>query len=129
MKKKSLPLLAAVGILSAIAWYADLNTLESSSLVAPDEPNTSSSPLEYTKHARCRMGCRHISESEVLQIVSHGTVNLKKSNPQATPCPVKAVEGTTGDQQTVRVVYGECGRQKKIITVIDLKNDYVCDCE
>ena len=31
--------------------------------------------LIYTKHARCRMDCRHIDESEVDEIMANGRIN------------------------------------------------------
>src|SRR5689334_9103439 len=41
--------------------------------------------LIYTKHARCRMGCRHIDESEVTEILEKGRVNYAKSEPNGHP--------------------------------------------
>lgn len=87
------------------------------------------SQINYTRHAECRMQCRKISEQEVFEVLKSGQKNIKKSNPQASPCPVTALEGLTSDNQFVRVVYGQCGRYLKIITVIDLNNDVPCDCD
>lgn len=88
--------------------------------------------LVYTKHARCRMECREISEAEVEFILSNGTVNEAKSkeeNEEADGhCPSYALEGNTKDGQHVRIVYGACTKITKVITVIDLDRDHTCNC-
>ena len=86
--------------------------------------------LEYTRHARCRMDCRKISESEVKEIMLNGNINYRKSNVKASPCPVYAVEGTTTiDDQRVRIVFAQCDRKTKVVTCIDLDNEFNCACK
>lgn len=85
--------------------------------------------LIYTKHARCRMDCRYISESEIKDILYNGKVNDRKSKPYDAPCPTYALEGVTDDQQTVRIVFADCDDVTKVITAIDLKNKYNCYCK
>jgi len=85
--------------------------------------------LKYTKHARCRMDCRHIDESEIKQILKEGRVNQRKSKPKDQPCPSYAVEGNTKDGQHVRIVYADCGDVTRVITAIDLENHYNCHCD
>lgn len=84
--------------------------------------------LVFTKHARCRMGCRHIDESEVREILEKGTVNARKSEPAARPDPKYAVEGRTHDGQQVRIIFAPASRGMVVITVIDLDTDWTCDC-
>lgn len=84
--------------------------------------------IYYTKHGRCRMDCRHIDESEVKEILRDGTINYAKSDLKAKPCPSYAVEGTTHDGQHVRIIVGDCSSQASIVTVIDLENDFECEC-
>ena len=88
--------------------------------------------LIFTKHARCRMDCREISENEVEYILANGIVNEAKSkeeNEEATgSCPTFALEGKTEDGQNVRVVFGACDKITKVITAIDLGQDHACDC-
>src|SRR6478609_1511998 len=60
--------------------------------------------LEYTRHAKCRMECRHITQKEVEGIVRNGEINYKKSDVNDMPCPTYALEGYTGDKQHVRIV-------------------------
>lgn len=85
--------------------------------------------IYYTKHAKCRMNCRHIDESEVKEILDDGEINYAKSELKNKPCPKYALEGTTHDGQKVRVIVGDCESQASIITVIDLKTDYECECD
>ena len=108
------------------------------SFVACRNPNDSSfkgnkesfrdKPVQFSKHARCMMGCKHFSESEIKQLVSSGKLNSKESFPNDKPCPTYAIEGLTADSQNVRVIVGECAGATRVITVIDLGKDYQCNC-
>jgi hypothetical protein len=84
--------------------------------------------IEYTEHAKCRMQCRHISQSEVEEIMQDGTVNYKKSDLNDRPCPTYALEGVTHDNQRVRIVYAQCDLKTKVVTCIDLGTDWECHC-
>lgn len=85
--------------------------------------------IYYSKHAKCRMECRHIDESEVKEILDEGKINYSKSETNAKPCPKYALEGITHDKQHVRIIVGDCESQASIITVIDLDTDFECDCK
>ena len=85
--------------------------------------------LIYTKHARCRMDCRHIDESEVEEILEKGRINYRKSEPAGRPDPKYALEGTTHDGQQVRIIFAPAKRGMVVITVIDLDNEWSCDCK
>ncbi|MBL7726752.1 MAG: DUF4258 domain-containing protein, partial [Dinghuibacter sp.] len=76
--------------------------------------------LNYSKHARCRMGCRHIDGDEVSEILASGTINVHKSDMRAQPDPRYALEGTTRDNQKIRVIVAQGPRSSTIVTVIDL---------
>ena len=84
--------------------------------------------LEYTKHAKCRMECRQISQIEVEEIMKEGTINYNKSNVKMRSCPVYSLEGTTQDNQRVRIVFGQCKDKTRVITCIDLNKDWQCHC-
>ncbi len=85
--------------------------------------------LIYTKHARCRMNCRHIDESEVTEILEKGRINYRKSEPAGRPDPKYALEGTTHDGQQVRIIFAPAKRGMVVITVIDLGSEWTCDCK
>ncbi len=86
-------------------------------------------PVRYTKHAQCRMECRFIDKEEILDILENGQINTKKSDLQDLPCPSYALEGTTKDNQEVRIVFADCGNEVRVITAIDLGVDHECYCK
>ena len=84
--------------------------------------------LVYTKHARCRMDCRMITEDEVRQILREGRINHQKSNQGHKPEPQFALEGNTADGQDVRIVFAVSPGKAVVVTVIDLKKEWPCHC-
>jgi hypothetical protein len=84
--------------------------------------------LEYSKHAKCRMGCRRISQAEVEQIMQEGKINYNKSDLQNARCPRYALEGITIDNQKVRIIFAQCNEKTEVVTVIDLDTEWSCDC-
>jgi hypothetical protein len=84
--------------------------------------------LIYTKHARCRMDCRHIDETEVQEILDNGTVNYNKieDSDKGKSYPL---EGVTHDKQHVRIVFAPKKENLVVVTVIDLDKDWYCDCK
>lgn len=85
--------------------------------------------VEYTRHARCRMGCRHITTTEVQEIIAAGAINKAKSAPGDKPCPTIALEGHTRKGQHLRIVVATCGDELRIVTCIDLDREWPCHCE
>ena len=91
--------------------------------------NRSPSVVNYSKHARCRMECRHIDESEIKDILENGKINYNKSELEGDDCKKKyAVEGTTRDQQRVRIIFAPCQTEVTVVTVIDIGKEWECDC-
>ncbi len=84
--------------------------------------------LEYSQHAICRMGCRHITRSEVEDIMKNGHINYKKSDLQNARCPRYAIEGRTSDAQQVRIIFAQCNERTEVVTVIDLDSEWECHC-
>ena len=81
----------------------------------------------FTKHVRCRMECRHITQKEVKEIVRKADVNYRKSDLQAAQGPKYALEGyTSKDRQHIRVIVSPKQKHLSIVTVIDLDEDYNC---
>lgn len=85
--------------------------------------------IYYTKHAKCRMDCRHISKEEINFIREEGNINYRKSDLEDKPCPTIAKEGRSKDGQMLRVVFAECVNETKVVTAIDLENEYTCNCK
>jgi hypothetical protein len=83
----------------------------------------------YTKHARCRMECRHITEEEVKEILQTGAINENKieQNDRGVTYPL---DGRTKADKMVRIVVAPKKKDLVIVTVIDLDNDWPCgDCK
>ena len=85
-------------------------------------------PLGFTHHARCRMKCRHFTESEVREILANGQVDPKRTRHDGA-CTSYALEGTTSDGQRARMVFGACERNTPLITAIDLDRKWPCECD
>ena len=86
--------------------------------------------IHYSKHAQCRMECRHINESEVKEILSNGTINYNKSDLKEDSCHKRyALEGYSHDNQKLRIIVAECNNELTVITVIDLGKEWPCSCE
>lgn len=84
--------------------------------------------LFFTKHAKCRMQCRQISQQEVRDILATGTINYNKSELDDPKGPTYAVEGTTKDRQHIRVIFAPKQKHLSVVTVIDLDEEHPCNC-
>jgi len=110
-----------------------------SPLTAPDKkansvPVTGREPFDrhgaliFTRHARCRMDCRHITENEIQEILEGGTINYQKSEPDARPEPKWAVEGFTAEQQHLRIIIAPEEHKLIVVTCIELGVEWTCHC-
>ena len=124
-------LLASISLTNCSAQQRSPAQSQQTASNKPDiDLNRNPTSIHYSKHARCRMDCRHISESEVREILSKGTVNYRKSDLQADACSKRyAVEGRTHDNQQVRIIFAPCKDIETVVTVIDLGRDWSCDCK
>lgn len=84
--------------------------------------------LHYSKHALCRMDCRHIDQQEVKEILDNGTINFPKieENEKGVSYPV---EGTTQEGQHLRIVFAPHDNEITVVTAIDLDKEWECDCK
>lgn len=85
--------------------------------------------LEYTVHARCRMDCRHVTETEVEEILAKGSIDLSKSNLHDKPCPTYALEGYSHEGQHLRIIFATCREATRVVTCIDLDKKWKCNCD
>ena len=83
--------------------------------------------LIYSKHARCRMDCRHIDETEVLEILATGSLNYDKIEEDSRG-KTYPLEGKTHDDQHVRIVFAPKQDALVVVTVIDLDKEWACKC-
>jgi hypothetical protein len=84
--------------------------------------------LIYTKHARCRMDCRHITDREIHEILDSGDLNYDKSDPDGMPDPKWAIDGYTQEQQHLRIVIAPERDKLIVITCIELGVEWECHC-
>ncbi len=92
--------------------------------------NRNPSHINYSKHAKCRMDCRHIDENEVKDMIANGTINYKKSDLQKDDCHKRyAVEGYSKDKQHLRIIVVPCADEVTIVTCIDIGTEWECHCE
>lgn len=136
MKKKLLPylLLAAMVVVAAVLRNCTLkksnNSTEQEKTYTKRGLNRNPSNINYSKHARCRMDCRHIDEREVKYILENGKINYAKSDLKGADCNKKyAVEGISQDKQKLRIVFAPCNDEVTVVTCIDLDTDWECSCE
>ncbi len=107
----------------AVAWHPDADG---------SNPGLNRHPLHfrYSKHARCRMDCRHITGEEIAEILKTGIVNYRKSELNGEECSRKyAVEGYTRERQHLRVIFAPCNDEVTVVTCIDLETEWACHCE
>src|SRR5450432_4654070 len=84
--------------------------------------------LIYTRHARCRMDCRHITSKEIHEVLESGTINNEKSEPEGHPDPKYAVEGFTEEHQHLRLIIAPEKDKLIVITCIELGVEWECHC-
>lgn len=149
MKNISTKRILVILIVIVIAAFLVLKKQRGKYIVAPQKVQTSSatqansvgsnagdglvrnpSTIHYSKHAKCRMDCRHIDEAEVREILTNGTINFRKSELNNAECRNRyAVEGRTKDGQDLRIIFAPCGEEETVVTVIDLGREWSCDCK
>lgn len=134
MNKKLAPYIFLVGLAILVLLVKGFNCNTSSSKETKNSDNRrglnrNPAAINYTKHARCRMDCRKVSEQEVQQILQEGNINYKKSDVNGKECNRKyAVEGYSKDKQHLRIVFAPCQNEVTVITCIDLDTEWECNC-
>ncbi len=134
-KKRVLPYLLLAVL--AIALFALKNCNESPTKTTTSSKvkeqrglNRNPSYINYSKHAKCRMDCRHIDENEVKDMIANGIINYKKSDLQKDDCLKRyAVEGYSKDKQHLRIIVVPCADEVTIVTCIDIGAEWECHCE
>lgn len=92
--------------------------------------NRNPSNINYSKYAKCRMDCRHITEAEVKDMLQNGNINYKKSDLKGDDCHKKyAVEGYSKDGQHLRIIFAPCKDEVTVVTCIDIGVEWECHCE
>jgi uncharacterized protein YpmB len=128
-KKRNLVLLIiiiiSVIIIKLAAWFRQDNVNLNS---AKENSFRNTSHLILTKHAKCRMDCRHITESEIKEIIHNGNVNYAKSERGNKGNDTYAIEGYSNEDQHLRVVVAPEEDGLVVVTCIDLDKEWPCNC-
>ena len=127
-KNKYLPFLALIAALLIFVWIKSNQGGDNAGDTSGKNVDINrTATVKYSRHARCRMDCRMIDESEVREIISKGVVNYSRieENEKGKTYPL---EGTTHDGQQVRIVVAPDEDELVIVTVIDLGKEWPCDC-
>ncbi len=94
-----------------------------------DNFNRNVQNIIYSKHAHCRMDCRHIDETEVKEILATGQINTNKIQ-EDEKGKTYPLEGITHDKQHVRIVFApKENNTVEVVTCIDLDTDWPCNCK
>ena len=93
-----------------------------------NESFRNTSHLIFTRHVKCRMGCRHITEEEIKEILKNGRLNKVKSGIGSKGDSTFSLEGYSHENQHIRVVVAPDNDGLVIITCIDLEHEWPCDC-
>jgi len=102
--------------------------VDPSGRVGQADPFDRHGQLVLTRHAKCRMDCRHITQHEIHEILEGGNINYGKSEPDSHPDPKYAIEGYTTEHQHLRIIIAPEGDKLIVITCIELGVEWSCDC-
>ena len=117
--------IAVLIIIKLVAFYKQDKSVGNSS---NSDSFRNTSHLILTKHAKCRMDCRHITEPEIEEIIHKGKVNYSKSGTGTKGDETYALEGYSNEHQHLRIVVAPEDDGLVVITCIDLDNEWPCIC-
>ena len=126
MKRKYFILCILIIIIILGIWLGKKNNFLKSSSIENVFRDTNH--LILTKHAKCRMDCRHITAQEIKEIIHTGNVNYSKSGRANKGDDIYALEGYSNEHQHLRVVVAPENDGLVVITCIDLDNEWPCNC-
>ena len=136
MKNKSYPFLILIAALLLFFWVKKNQRGKQPGRITVDAVKddyltlrSGNKTITYSRHAKCRMDCRHIDESEVKEILATGEINYNKEETSEKGITYP-LEGTTHDGQHVRIVFAPKENEIVVVTAIDLDKDWPCgDCK
>ncbi len=133
MKNKSYPFLILIAALLFFFWVKKNQRGKQPGRITVDTVKddyfalrSGNKTITYSRHAKCRMDCRHIDESEVKEILATGEINYNKeeTSDKGITYPL---EGITHDGQHVRIVFAPKEKEIVVVTAIDLGKDWPCE--
>mmetsp|Transcript_33043 Transcript_33043/g.45817 ORF Transcript_33043/g.45817 Transcript_33043/m.45817 type:complete len:160 (+) Transcript_33043:137-616(+) len=110
-----------IGACAWTLWGAFKKERENMEYAKAVRTRLASKPVVFSPHASCRMDCRFVGKPEVLSVLQHGRLNLRKSSPDARPCPRYALQ-----EGRVQAVFADCYNNTPVVTVIDTVTNHEC---
>ena len=126
MKKKYFIVIVLIIIIITGIWLGRKNNFFKSS--ANENLFRDTNHLILTKHAKCRMDCRHITSQEIKEIIHSGNVNYSKSGRGSKGDDTYTLEGYSSERQHIRVIVAPENNEVVVITCIDLDKEWPCNC-
>src|SRR6476659_4661483 len=125
-KTARLIILICIILLAVLRFYSYFKRSNPGSSNAHQTFNRHAGKLILTKHARCRMQCREITQVEINEILQNGNVNYNESNLNEPRGPRYALEGYSHEHQHLRVIFVPEQDAMVVVTCIDLDKDWPC---
>jgi len=108
-----------------------LKTGDHSSQTSHPESSEFNRDIEHliiSRHAKCRMECRDITEDEIKEILHAGKINYTKSDLNDERGATYALEGYSNEHQHLRIVFAPKQNELVVVTCIDLDKEWQCNC-
>ena len=129
-KRAGIILLVVIVCIALLKFYANYKKYHRDGPQTEQTFNRKTGPLVLTRHARCRMECREISEEEINEILRDGQINYTKSDLNAPRGSRYALDGYSHEHQHLRVIFAPEKNDIVVVTCIDLDKDWPCpSCE
>ena len=129
-KRAGIILLVVIVVFALLKFYANYKKFNHDSPHTTQTFNRKAGHLILTRHARCRMQCRDISEQKINEILRDGEIDYNKSEPNEPRGPRYALEGYSHEHQHLRVIFAPEKDDIIVVTCIDLDKEWPCpSCE
>ena len=126
MNKRYVTIIALLILIAAGIWLGKKNNFSKPS--SNEDLFRNTDHLILTKHVKCRMNCRHITEPEIKEVIHNGNVNYSRSGEGNKGDETYALEGYSSEHQHIRVVVAPENDGLVVITCIDLDKEWPCNC-
>ena len=125
-KRAGIILLVIIVCFALLKFYANYKKFHHDGPQTGQTFNRKTDHLVLTRHARCRMQCRDISEQEINEILRDGQINYTKSELNAPRGSRYALEGYSHEHQHLRIIFAPEKNDIVVVTCIDLDKDWPC---
>ena len=125
-KSAGLIILICILVVAGLRYYVHYKKLNHAVPSTEQTFHRDTGHLVLTKHVRCRMQCREITEQEIKEILQDGQINYNKSELDASRGPRYALDGYSHEHQHLRVIFVPEQNDIVVVTCIDLDKEWPC---